>query len=131
MTNPERLMAAGMPAGQAVQLAGNSKAGLVGTGAGKSTAVQLIGQYNYILTCASAGVAAFQLPLAEASYDVVVENDGASPALVFPGGTTDTINALTAGASFSVTNGKRAVFYPGKNNVGTPPTGRWIVILSA
>lgn len=131
MTTSNRLMAAGIPAGAAVQLAGENNGGLVGTGGTKATAVQLIAGQNMIATCASAGVAAFQLPTAEASCIVTVENDGASPALVFAAGTTDTINALTAAASFSVTNAKRAIFVPAKNTTASPVTGRWIAILSA
>lgn len=128
MTSPDRLMAAGMPAGQAVQLGTTSKAGLVGVGTSKATAVQLTGAANFIATCASAGVAFFQLPTAEASPPVVVENDGASPALVCAFGTTETINALSAGASFSVTNAKRAVFYPARRSTTNLC---WIAVLSA
>jgi len=133
MTSPDRLMAAGMPAGQAVQIGMPSTpgAGLVGTGGTKATAVQLVAGVNFIATCASAGVAAFQLPPAEGSPPVVVEDDGASSALVYAAGTTDKINALAPGASFSVTNGKRAIFFPGKDNSVTPPVGRWSAILSA
>lgn len=131
MPSPSRLMAAGMPAGQAVQLGMSSKSAIVGTAATKATAVQLIAGVNTIATCASAGVAAFQLPTAEASPPIVVENDGASPALVFAAGTTETINALSAAASFSVTNAKRAVFFPRALTTLTPPTMGWSVILSA
>lgn len=128
MTSPDRLMAAGMPAAQAVQLAGGSKSGLVGTGGTKAAAVQLVAGPNIIATCASAGVAAFQLPTAEGAPPIPVENDGASPALVFAAGTTETINALSAGASFSVTNAKRAIFYPCRKS--STVIG-WIAVLSA
>lgn len=133
MTSPDRLMAAGIPAGAAVQLGSPSTpgAGLIGTGAGKSTAVQLIAGVNIIATCASAGVAAFQLPTAEGSPPVIVANNGASPALVFGNGTVETINALTAGASFSVTNGKSAIFWPGKKNSVSPSVPTWVSNLSA
>jgi glycosyltransferase involved in cell wall biosynthesis len=72
----------------------------------RAAAVALTGTVNILATVASAGVAAFQLPSAEASPEIVVENDGASSALVFAAGATETINALSAGASFSVTNAK-------------------------
>lgn len=128
MTSPDRLMAAGVPAGAAVQLAGGTKFGIVGTGGTKAAAVQLVAGPNIIATCASAGVAAFILPSAEGSPEVVVENDGASSALVFANGTTETINALSAGASFSVTNAKRAVFYTCRKSATVVG---WIAVLSA
>lgn len=131
MTTPNRLMAAGVPAGAAVQLGMQSKSGIVGTGGTKATAVQLIAGVNTLATVASAGVAAFILPTAEASCEIVVDNQGASSALVFANGTTETINALSAGASFSVTNAKRAVFYSRTLTTLTPPTIGWSVILSA
>jgi len=129
MTSSSRLMAAGMPAGQAVQLGGDSKFGLVGTGGTKAAAVQLVAGPNTIATCASAGVAAFQLPSAEASPPIPLDNSaGASSALVFAAGTTETINALSAGASFSVTNAKRAIFYPCRKSATVMG---WIAVLSA
>lgn len=128
MTSPARLMAAGMPAGQAAQIGQSSTFALVGTGGTKAAAVALTGGVNIIATCASAGVAAFQLPLSEASPEIVVENDGASSALVFAGGSTETINALSAGASFSVTNAKRAIFYPCSKSA---TVRGWVAILSA
>lgn len=131
MTSPARLMAAGMPAGQAVQLGSDNLSGVVGTGGTKATAVQITAENFIIATCASAGVAAFQLPTAEASPPVVIENDGASSALIFAAGTTETINNLSAGASFSVTNAKRAIFIPSVTTSVTPMTRRWIAILSA
>lgn len=128
MSSQDRLMAAGMPGGLAVQIGSRSAYGLVGTGGTKATAVALTGTVNILATVASAGVAAFQLPPAEASPEVVVENDGASSALVFASGTTDTINALSAGASFSVTNAKRAVFYPCRKSATVLG---WVAVLSA
>ncbi len=131
MPSVVRLMANGMAEPLADQLGQDNKSGLIGTGGTKATAVQLTGDINFIATCASAGVAAFQLATAEGSPPVIVENDGVSPALVFAAGTTEKINALTAGASFSVTNAKRAIFFPGVDNSVTPPVKRWVVILSA
>lgn len=128
MTTPDRLMSAGMPAAQANQIGQPTSFGLVGTAATKATAIQLVAGVNIIATVASAGVAAFQLPSAEATPEVVVEVDGASPALVFAAGTTETINALSAAASFSVTNAKRAVFYPCRKSA---TTRGWVAILSA
>lgn len=128
MSSQDRLMAAGMPGGLAVQIGSASKFGLVGTGGTKAAAVTLVGTVNIIATCASAGVAAFQLPTAEGSPEVVVENDGASSALVFAAGAVETINALSAGASFSVTNAKRAVFYPCRKSATVLG---WVAVLSA
>lgn len=120
-------MAAGLPAAAAVQLGTDTSFGLVGAASTKGTAVQLVAGANIIATCASAGVAAFLLPLSEASPPVIVENDGASPALVFAN-STETINALTAGASFSVTNAKRAIFWPVRKSATIQG---WTAILSA
>lgn len=128
MTSPDRLMAAGIAAGAAKQLAGYTSYGLVGTAGTKAAAVQLVSGNNIIATCASAGVAAFQLPTAEASPPVIVENDGASSALVYAAGTTETINALTANANFSVTNAKRAIFWPVRKSATVMG---WTAILSA
>lgn len=129
MTSVTRLMAVGMPGPQADLIGCDNAAGLVGTGGTKAAAVQLLGDYNQIATCASAGVAAFQLPPAEFSPILVILNNGASPALVFGAGTTETINALTANASFSATNGKVTVFYPSKITTTSPPTARWIAFV--
>jgi hypothetical protein len=131
MTTPERLMGAGMPFNQAIQISGNNVSGIVGTGGTKATAVQLLGGTNTIATVASAGVAAFQLQTAEASPPVVVEVDAGTSAVVYAAGTTESINALSAGAGFTVTNGKRAIFWPSKITTTTPPTNKWIAILSA
>jgi hypothetical protein len=132
MTTSSRLMAAGMPPGQAVQIAMESTpaAGLVGTGTNKASAVQLIAGVNIIATIASAGVSYFQLPVAEAAPLVAIENQSGTAALVVAAGTTDTINALSAGASFSVTGSKNCLFIPGKKNSVTPSTGLWVTILS-
>jgi hypothetical protein len=127
MTSSARLMAAGLPAGAAVQLGTDTSFGLVGTASTKATGVQLVAGANIIATCASAGVAAFLLPSSEASPPVIVENDGASSALVFAN-STDTINALSAGASFSVTNAKRAIFWPVRKSATIQG---WTAILSA
>ncbi len=129
MTSPARLMAAGMPAAQANQLGTPTQYGLVGTAATRATGVQLIAGVNIIATCASAGVAVFQLPASEASPPVIVENDGASSALVCSlAGTTETVNALSAGATFSVTNAKRAIFWPCQKSA---TVRGWVAILSA
>lgn len=129
MTSTARLMAAGMPAGQANQLGTDSNFGLVGTASTKATGVALLPGTNVIATCASAGVAAFQLPEAEASPPVIVDNQGASSALVYTkAGTSETINALSAGASFSVTNAKRAIFWPCRHSATVLG---WTAILSA
>lgn len=122
-------MALGMPGQQALLVGSDNAAGLVGITGTKAAAVQLIAQFNQIATCASAGVAAFQLPPVESSPPVVVLNSGVSPALVFAAGAVETINALSAAASFSATNGKVTVFYPSKKTNAVPPVGRWIAFV--
>lgn len=131
MATADRLMAVGMPGPQAREIGDSNTSGLVGIGGTKATAVQLLGTRNQIATCASAGVAAFQLPPGEFSPPVVILNNGASPALVFAAGTVETINALSAGASFSATNGKASVFYPAKNTTVTPSVIRWMAFVGS
>lgn len=125
-----RLTALGMPAALALAMGQQNASGLTTTGSTKATALVLIPGANLISTCASAGVAACLLPFAEAIGDVVVMNGGASSALVFAQA-GETINALSTGASFSVTNGKQAIFISAKKANSTPPTGAWVAILSA
>lgn len=130
MTSPARLMAAGMPAGQAQQIGLADASGLTTTGATKAAALVLLAGNNFIATCASAGVAACILPFAEGSPPILIYNGGASSALVFAQA-GETINALSTGATFSVTNGKSCIFMPAKKPNLSPPAGAWIANLSA
>lgn len=130
MATAGRLMAVGMPAAQAALLGTENQSGLVGVGATKAVAVVLSPGTNFISTVASAGVAAFILPFAEFSAPVSVYNGGASPALVFAQA-GDVINVLSTGQTFSVTNGKSALFWPGKKPASTPPVNAWTANLSA
>lgn len=121
MTSPARLMAAGMPAGQATQIGCDSATGLVAAGSTKAAALVLTAEVNVFATVSS-GKSAL-LPPCEGSAPVAIYNGGANALAVYAAG-TDVINANSAGASFSVTNGKSAVFVPGSG-------GHWIANLSA
>ena len=125
MTSSERLMAAGMPWGQAVQIGTDSSYALTATGSTKAGALVLVGHNNMFATVASNTGAL--LPVAEASPPVTIYNGGAQPLLVYANG-TDTINALSAGASFSVTNGKACMFTTARKSA---TVNGWIANLSA
>lgn len=64
---------------------------------------------NRVTTVANAGDAV-TLPALAAGQSVVVFNDGANPASVFPNGASDAIDGGSAGAAVTLTNAKRAVF---------------------
>lgn len=63
-----------------------------------------------------------RLPSATGSSPYAVFNNGANALAVYPA-TGETINASSANTSFSVTNGKGAIFFPHGN--------KWIANLSA
>lgn len=73
-------------------------------------ATQLTKQVNNIATCATSGNAV-KLPAATVGQVIVVFNNGADPASVFPLGAGDTIDGGAAAAAVTLTNGKRAAFY--------------------
>ena len=120
MSTPGELMAAGLPAGVATQIGNSKQTALKATGSTKAGALILTGTFA-IFTTVSSGTGAL-LPPAVGSPPLVVYNGGSNALLVYANG-TDTINALTAGASFSVTNAKSAVF--------TPAATQWVANLSA
>lgn len=121
MTSPARLMAAGMPAGQATQIGKDTATGLVAAGTTKAGALVLTAEVNIFATVSSSKGAL--LPPCEGSADVAIFNGGANALSVYAAG-TDVINANSAGAAFSVTNGKSAIFSAGSG-------GHWVANLSA
>jgi len=120
MAQASELMAAGMPAGQAVQIGVTGATGLQATGSTKATALVLTATNN-IFGTVNSGTGAL-LPPASGAPTVTIYNGGANPLLVYSNG-TDVINSNSAGASFSVTNGKAACFDPAGN--------QWVANLSA
>jgi hypothetical protein len=129
MTSPARLMAAGIPAEAAVQLGTDSGAGLLtATGSTYAGAFVLLADFNIFGTVAS-GTGAV-LPFAEGQPPQVVFNGGTNALTVYPQ-PGEFINTGTAGASFSVTAAKSAVFVPGRRLDQVPPVGGWIANLSA
>jgi hypothetical protein len=122
-------MAAGVPAEAALQLGMSSGTGaLTATGSTLATGLTLSANFNLFGTVAASSGAV--LPAAGLSGPVVVYNGGASALSVYPQA-TEFINAGTAGAAFSVTNAKSAVFYPGMKTSVDPDKGAWIAVLSA
>ncbi len=120
MTTRSALMAAGIAALPASMIGADQATGLVATGTTKATALALVGGVNVFATVSSSKGG--YLPPANQSPAVAVSNGGANALSVYTTG-TDTINSLSAGAAFSVTNAKTAIFYPAAN--------KWVAILSA
>lgn len=122
MSLATELMAAGIPAGAAVQIGSSKATGLTASGTTKATALALTATVNVFTTVSSGKGAA--LPPASGSPPVSIVNGGSNALLVFTNASaSDTINSLSTGASFSVTNAKTAVFMPAGN--------LWVAVLSA
>jgi hypothetical protein len=122
MSTPGELMATGVPAAAAVQIGQANHTSLKATGSTKAGALVLQDQGGaYVFATVSSSTGALLPPAAGAAITAIY-NGGSNPLLVYANG-TDTINALSAGASFSVTNAKSAYFVPSKNT--------WVANLSA
>ena len=120
MATRTELMHASMPWGAATQIGQEPSTGLVAAGTTKATALVLVGSLCVFTTVSSTKGAL--LPPASGSPMVVIYNGGANALSVYANG-TDVINSNSAGAAFSVTNGKSAMF--------TPAGVNWIANLSA
>ena len=123
MPIPSRLMGLSFPAASAINACGDVTDNLTAIGTTQANALALFTAVN-IVTVAAAGTGVVLMP-AEASAEVDVFNLGANPVLVYPFRATDVINALGAGAGFSVAAGKAAKFRGRANGTG------WVTILSA
>lgn len=114
------LMARGLPGGLADKIGSTLATGLTAAGTTKATALVLSGSVSVLSTCASgAGVL---LPFAQISAEQAIYNGGAAVCYVYAQA-GDTINALSTGDHFSVTNGKSARFIPSGQ--------KWVATLSA
>lgn len=120
MSTATELMAAGIAARAASQIGSSAGTALVATGTTKATALVLVASVNVFATVSSSKGAL--LPAASGSPTVQIYNGGSNALSVYAAG-TDVINAGSAGAAFSVTNAKSAIF--------TPAGNRWIATLSA
>ncbi len=97
-------------------------ANLTATGTTIADALALANDLNVVGTTASGtGV---KLQLAEAGDYIYVHNLGANALLVYPNTATEVINALSAGAAFSVGAGKAAIFRKLR-------TANWVAMLGA
>lgn len=121
MSTVAELMGAGVPAGVASQIGSVLATGLTAAGTTRADALQLAASSNVFTTVGSSTGA--KLPAPSGSAPVVIYNGGANALAVYSYSTTDTINALSAGAGFSVTNAKSAIFWPAGS--------RWVAVLSA
>lgn len=121
MAQANEIEAAGVPA-QAARLLGQTEpqTGLTATGTTAADAYDITtgGFFEFSTVAASTGA---QLPNATGTPQVVVYNGGANALTVYPQ-TGEYING-TLNGTFSVTNGKTAIF--------TPSGLRWIANLSA
>lgn len=120
MTTSTELMAGGMAGPLAARLGTDLTSSLTATGSTKADALQLTTSANVFTTVAASTGAI--LPQASGAAPVAIFNGGASALSVYAKG-TDTINANSAGAAFSVTNGKAALFIASGN--------KWVGNLSA
>lgn len=120
MSTANELMAAGIPAGAAVQIGSSAGTALVAAGTTKATALTLTASVNVFATVSSSKGAL--LPPASGSPVVAIYNGGSNALSVYAAG-SDVINSGSAGAAFSVTNAKSATFVPAGN--------RWVATLSA
>lgn len=130
MSSAARLMGAGMPAAQAIQLGVESNVGglITATGSTQAGGVTLSANFNLFGTVAS-GTGAV-LPFAESQGPYFVYNGGSNALLVYPQA-TEIINAGSVGVGFSVGAGKSCTLFPGKNTAVSPAIGAWIANLSA
>lgn len=112
MSTPTELMAAGLAALVASQIGTGANITLTASGTTKANGLQLKSGMN-VFTVVSSGKA-MVLPPAGGSAPVLIVNGGANSGSLFSSG-TDVINALTAGAAFTVTNAKIALFFPAGN----------------
>lgn len=114
------LMGVGMPAEHANRLGFGSEAtGLAGTGSASTDALQLTAGVN-VFSTVNSGTGA-TLP-SNAGGFVAVINGGSNALLVYPGSGMQINNATVSTGSYSVANGKTAMFV----HAG----GRWIATLS-
>ncbi len=120
MSTPSELCHTGMPSALANQLGTSRGTDLTATGTTKATALVLVANMNIFTTVSSTKGAL--LPGASGQGPVIISNGGANALSVYATG-TNTINALSAGAAFSVTNAKTAIFWPSGS--------RWVAVLSA
>lgn len=93
------------------QFVGSASAGITAfSGGGASSATAINAYINTIATVAATSDSV-QLPAGTAGLELAIFNEGANTVAIFPkSGTTDIINALTTGASFSLGTSRMAWF---------------------
>lgn len=100
MALAQNIMKGGFSAGQAKAVNGNIATGLVAAGTTITDALALKADSNVIGTCAAgAGV---KFPTCELGDSVEIYNGGANACKVYPDSSSNTINQLSAGASFNL-----------------------------
>lgn len=115
MSIPSRLMGSGLAPQAAVNICGDvSEVVATGTTQANSLAVSTA---IIISTTTAAGTGVVLWP-AEVGAQALVHNLGANALLVYPFRATDVINALGAGAGFSVAAGKMATLVGRTNGTG-------------
>lgn len=115
MALPSRLMGSSASAAFATNICGDiSEVVASGTTQANSLAVSTA----IVISTTTAAGTGIVLPPAEVSGQFVVHNLGANALLVYPNRATDVINALGAGAGFSVAAGKMAFLIGRANGTG-------------
>lgn len=115
MPIPSRLMGSSASALFAVNICGDVSE-VVSTGTTQANSLS-VGTVNTIVTTTAAGTGIVLMP-AEVGATLYVTNLGANALLVYPFRATDVINALGAGAGFSVPTTKMAIFNGRSNGTG-------------
>lgn len=104
-----RLMASGLSALAANNIAGDTSSALTASGTTKAGALVLSNEQNYIAICSSGK--AVSLPPMNQGDSCEVLNGGANTLLVFTtAGTSDTITSGSANGGFSIATMRSAVF---------------------
>lgn len=115
MPLPSRLMGSGLAPQAAINICGDvSEVVATGTTQANSLAVSTA----IIISTTTAAGTGIVLPPAEVGCQFIAHNLGANALLVYPNRSTDVINALGAGAGFSVAAGKMAVLVGRSNGTG-------------
>lgn len=120
MATKDELIWGKMQGSLAAQFGDDITVAVAAAGTTQLTAIPLTGSVTFLTTAAaSSGVI---LPTASGKGEYGVFNGGANAVAVYPA-VGESINGSSANTSFSVTNGKSAIFKP----VGQ----KWLAVLSA
>lgn len=115
MPLPSRLMGSSASAAFATQVCGDVSE-VVATGTTQANSLSVT--TAIVISTTTAAGTGVVLPPAEVGGSIIVHNLGANALLVYPNRSTDVINALGAGAGFSVAAAKMAFLVGRANGTG-------------